>query len=98
MTFTPRVREAAALHAAVELHAMIDISDGLLADLGHIAEESQVALHLFANRIPIQPRLAGDGTSPRVATGTDRWRRFRVGVPASMPPLPLSFAVRPRRT
>src|SRR2546428_3250072 len=33
LDFTPRVREALALHAAVELHAMCDVSDGLSADL-----------------------------------------------------------------
>ncbi|HYV38471.1 MAG TPA: thiamine-phosphate kinase, partial [Gemmataceae bacterium] len=36
LDFTPRVREAIALHAAADLHAMIDISDGLAADLNHI--------------------------------------------------------------
>src|SRR6516164_5064801 len=40
LDFTPRVREALALHAAVELHAMIDVSDGLAADLGHLCQES----------------------------------------------------------
>src|SRR5262249_9988348 len=38
--FTPRVREALQLHAAADLHAMIDISDGLAADVNHICEES----------------------------------------------------------
>jgi thiamine-monophosphate kinase len=37
---TPRVAEALALNAAVALHALIDISDGMAADLGHILEES----------------------------------------------------------
>jgi thiamine-monophosphate kinase len=36
----PRVNEALALHAAAPLHAMIDLSDGLSSDLGHILEES----------------------------------------------------------
>ena len=34
----PRVREALAMAQAVDLHAMIDISDGLSSDLGHILE------------------------------------------------------------
>ncbi|MFO0908936.1 MAG: thiamine-phosphate kinase [Isosphaeraceae bacterium] len=37
---TPRVAEALALNAAVPIHALIDISDGLAADLDHILEES----------------------------------------------------------
>jgi thiamine-monophosphate kinase len=36
----PRVAEALALHAAAPIHAMIDLSDGLTSDLGHILDES----------------------------------------------------------
>lgn len=53
--FTPRVREALALHAATELHAMIDISDGLAADVNHILEESRCGAVLLADMIPITP-------------------------------------------
>jgi hypothetical protein len=41
--FTPRVREAQQLHELAKLHAMIDISDGLASDLGHICDESRCA-------------------------------------------------------
>src|SRR5205085_10331618 len=41
LDFTPRVREALALLAAAALHAPIDVSDGLAADVRHICEESQ---------------------------------------------------------
>ncbi len=41
MTFEPRVRLAQELAATGCVHAMIDISDGLAADLGHICEESR---------------------------------------------------------
>jgi thiamine-monophosphate kinase len=53
LDFTPRVREALALHAAVDLHAMIDISDGLAADLAHLIEESGCGIVLRADAIPI---------------------------------------------
>ncbi len=53
LDFTPRVREALTLHEAVDLHAMIDISDGLAADLNHICEESGCGAVLFADAIPI---------------------------------------------
>src|SRR5262249_33456796 len=53
LTFTPRVREALALHQAAALHAMIDISDGLGADLHHICQESGCGAVLREQAIPI---------------------------------------------
>jgi thiamine-monophosphate kinase len=53
LDFTPRVREALALHEAVPLRAMCDISDGLAADLNHICEESKCGAVLHAEAIPI---------------------------------------------
>lgn len=53
LDFVPRVREAIQLHALAELHAMIDLSDGLSRDLHHICTESQVGAVLFARSIPI---------------------------------------------
>jgi thiamine-monophosphate kinase len=55
LDFTPRVREALALHAAVELHAMCDISDGLAADLNHILQESGCGAVLAADAVPVAP-------------------------------------------
>jgi thiamine-monophosphate kinase len=51
----PRVREAQMLHQLVEIHAMIDISDGLSADLHHILTESECGAELDARQIPIHP-------------------------------------------
>lgn len=58
LTFTPRVREALRLHAEADLHAMIDLSDGLAADLNHILEESSCGAVLDAASIPIHPDAA----------------------------------------
>jgi thiamine-monophosphate kinase len=66
LTFTPRVREAAILHERYDLHAMIDISDGLAADLGHILEQSGCGAVLQANAIPISD-AARQGPSPSAA-------------------------------
>lgn len=55
LDFTPRVREALQLHECVPLHAMIDISDGLAADLNHILEESRCGAVIDADAIPISP-------------------------------------------
>lgn len=68
LDFTPRVREALALHQAVDLHAMIDLSDGLARDLHHICEESHCGAVLLAEAIPItdaaRELAARDGRSP----------------------------------
>ena len=66
LDFTPRVREALQLHEAAPLHAMIDVSDGLAADVNHICEESGCGAVLFAEAIPITDaaRAMNDGRSP----------------------------------
>ena len=51
---TPRVREGMALRRIAR--GAIDISDGLVADLGHILERSQVGARVFLDRIPVSPR------------------------------------------
>jgi thiamine-monophosphate kinase len=65
----PRVAEALALHTSAPLHALIDLSDGLSSDLGHILEESGgLGEILDAGSIPIHDdaRLMSrrDGLSP----------------------------------
>src|SRR5438093_503561 len=66
LDFTPRVREAVALHALADLHAMIDISDGLAADVRHLCDESRCGAVLWAERIPISDdaRRMNDARSP----------------------------------
>jgi thiamine-monophosphate kinase len=53
LKFQPRVREAIALHQSARLHAMIDVSDGLAADLHHLLEESGVGATIRAADVPI---------------------------------------------
>jgi thiamine-monophosphate kinase len=66
LDFTPRVREALTLHAAVLIRAMIDISDGLAADVNHLCEESRCGAVLSAEHIPIADaaRAVNDGRTP----------------------------------
>ena len=53
LTFTPRIREALEFHRLVDLHAMIDLSDGLAADLHHLLDESHIGATLFEDSLPI---------------------------------------------
>lgn len=83
LTFTPRVAEAATLHSQAAIHAMIDISDGLLADLSHICQASGVGAVLKASAIPIHADVdAGDARqrlSAALSDGEDFELAFCVG-------------------
>ncbi len=58
LTFRPRIVEARTLAGQFNISAMIDISDGLAADLGHIAAASGVAAELDASAIPVHDDAA----------------------------------------
>ena len=53
--FEPRIKEGIVLNKNFSIHAMIDISDGLTADLNHILEESHVGAILYEDCIPVSP-------------------------------------------
>jgi len=52
-SFSPRIREALQLHQIADLHAMIDLSDGLSSDLRHVLRASGVGCQLLTEAIPI---------------------------------------------
>jgi thiamine-monophosphate kinase len=52
-----RVREARELVMNHSVHAMIDLSDGLSIDAGHIAKESDVKVVLEVEEFPISPEV-----------------------------------------
>jgi thiamine-monophosphate kinase len=66
LSFPPRLAEARRLVGMVDLHAMLDISDGLAADLHHLLRASGVGAILDAAEIPLTEaaRNAGDERSP----------------------------------
>ena len=55
LTFKPRLREGLMLNKKFKLHAMIDISDGLVADLQHILAASGTGAELYEDKIPVSP-------------------------------------------
>lgn len=50
---TPRVKEGIQLAKTGMVTSMIDISDGLLCDLGHICEESRVGARVRIDELPL---------------------------------------------
>lgn len=55
LTFQPRFKEARALARSGGLHAMMDISDGLLIDLDRMCEASGVGATLVEGLVPVAP-------------------------------------------
>ena len=68
---TPRMTLGAALRSMAT--AALDVSDGLIADLGHIAETSGVRISVDAERVPLSEALRASGGSvfSAVAAGDD---------------------------
>ncbi len=57
LAFEPRIDEALELldRLGERVHSMIDLSDGLGRDAGHIAEQSDVCIEIWAEDIPVTP-------------------------------------------
>ncbi len=79
----PRVAEGVALASAGVARAMIDVSDGLLADLGHLLDASGLGARLETAKIPLSAALR--------ASGADAMRCALVGGED----FELLFAIRP---
>jgi thiamine-monophosphate kinase len=60
MTFVPRIELARRLASHARITAMIDLSDGLARDLGHICRESGVGATLDVGHIPIHRDVGAD--------------------------------------
>jgi thiamine-monophosphate kinase len=63
----PRLREGQALAALGTVGALLDVSDGLAADLGHLCDASGVGAVVEAERVPIAP----DAVAVSSAIGRD---------------------------
>ena len=62
LDFTPRISEAMHLRAmfGADLHAMIDISDGLGRDAGRLAEAAGLQIQIEADSVPRMPNASLD--------------------------------------
>jgi thiamine-monophosphate kinase len=59
LKFIPRLKEAQFLVNNFKINAMIDVSDGLAADLGHILTQSSVGAVLYESLIPLSKQALG---------------------------------------
>jgi len=81
MEFEPRVHEAIRIAEAVDLHAMMDISDGLASDLRRICLRSGVGAIIDPVRLPIseQARRSADPVHSALCDGEDFELVFTLG-------------------
>jgi thiamine-monophosphate kinase len=61
LRFKPRLAEGQLFATKSRVHAMIDISDGLARDLGHLCEAGTVGAELQSTRIPVSRGSTLDG-------------------------------------
>ena len=69
VSFAPRLRDIA--------HASVDVSDGLIADLGHIAAASSVRIVVEGEQVPLSAPLKmfwGDNALLRAVTAGDDYQ------------------------
>jgi thiamine-monophosphate kinase len=75
---TPRIREARWLQRHTQLHAMLDLSDGLYGDLAHMAAASGQAIVIETGAVPIDTD-AGASFEHAVSGGEDYEVCFTAG-------------------
>lgn len=67
LDFIPRVREALLLHDRYDLHAGMDISDGLALDASRLAAESGCGAIIRTDRLPVSSAAVHSNDSPEAA-------------------------------
>jgi thiamine-monophosphate kinase len=76
-------------------HSCIDISDGLLADLGHICQASKLGAKISLEQIPVNPMLKESSAdwSKYVLSGGDDYQLCFTFAPEDLPQLPANCTV-----
>ncbi|MFH0855532.1 MAG: thiamine-phosphate kinase [Candidatus Omnitrophota bacterium] len=59
LKFNPRLKEARYLARNVKVNSMIDVSDGLAQDLGHILGQSKVGAVIYESLVPLSKEATG---------------------------------------
>ena len=67
----PPLRIAEGKRLAAVAHAMVDLSDGLVTDAGHLADQSSCAVEIDVELVPKHPRLSELGDDPFWTRGED---------------------------
>ena len=81
----PPLRLADARRLAPFAHALIDLSDGIAGDAGHLAEQSGCAIEIELDDLPLFPRIEEVGDEPVLDDGRGL-RAARGGPPRRRPP------------
>ena len=90
----PRVDLGVALRDAAISRSAIDISDGLVADLGHLCRASGVGAMLYAEQVPLSPAAGrqvaqhGPAMLTRLLTGGEDYELLFTVTPFAMEALP----------
>ncbi len=73
LSFEPRLRAAASLMQRADVHAMIDVSDGLGKDLRQLAQASALKAVLEPTALPLRPGLnrGAEGLARALSDGED---------------------------
>ena len=80
LTFTPRIAEARWLAKKISVRAMMDISDGLGADLPRLAHASKCGFEIFKNQLPLN---SGCTAQDALSDGEDYELLFAIAPPAA---------------
>ena len=84
LTFTPRIAASQQLLELVNVHAMIDISDGLAADLHHILSASGVGAVLDAEAIPLRSLQEAPEAASHIQSNTPEADALRSQIPEAL--------------
>jgi thiamine-monophosphate kinase len=93
-----RVAEGRWLGQASGVHAMMDCSDGLATDMGHIGRESGVGARIRLDRVPIAPaardaaRALGQDVQEWAVAGGEDYELLLTCDPAAVEPLAVGLA------